>query len=151
MFRLLLWPHSAGRDRRLSCLSWKWRKRSSVKIRERTHEEATEHYTPEEKGAILRRHLVEGVTISHLYDELKLQPTVFYRWQKEFFENGNNGRISAFLGDRRRAAELFQQSWKNVRFESFGMIREAPAQNYRCFLTNFGSLLQTVMPGFTGI
>jgi len=89
--------------------------------------------------------------MSHLYDELELQPTVFYRWQKEFFENGNNGRISAFLGDRRRAAELFQQSWKNVRFESFGMIREAPAQNYRCFLTNFGSLLQTVMPGFTGI
>jgi hypothetical protein len=26
----------------LSCLSWKWRKRSSVKITERTHEEATE-------------------------------------------------------------------------------------------------------------
>src|ERR1700751_2591123 len=26
----------------LSCLSWKWRKRSSVKMTERTHEEATE-------------------------------------------------------------------------------------------------------------
>jgi hypothetical protein len=26
----------------LSCLSWKWRKRSSVKITERTHEETTE-------------------------------------------------------------------------------------------------------------
>lgn len=26
----------------LSCLSWKWRKRSSVKITERTHEKATE-------------------------------------------------------------------------------------------------------------
>jgi len=23
-----------------------------------------------------------------LCDELRLQPTVFYRWQKEFFENG---------------------------------------------------------------
>jgi transposase-like protein len=46
------------------------------------------HYTPEEKGAILRRHLVEGVPISDLCDELRLQPTVFYRWQKEFFENG---------------------------------------------------------------
>jgi transposase-like protein len=33
------------------------------------------HYTPEEKVAILRRHLVEGVPISHLCDELGLQPT----------------------------------------------------------------------------
>jgi transposase-like protein len=46
------------------------------------------HYTPEEKVAILRRHLVEGVPISDLCDEWGLQPTVFYRWQKEFFENG---------------------------------------------------------------
>ena len=28
--------------RQVSCLSWKWRKRSSVKITERTHEKATE-------------------------------------------------------------------------------------------------------------
>jgi transposase-like protein len=46
------------------------------------------HYTPEEKVVILRRHLVEGVPISDLCDESVLQPTVFYRWQKEFFENG---------------------------------------------------------------
>jgi transposase len=46
------------------------------------------HYTSEEKVAILRRHLVEGAPISDLCDELGLQPTVFYRWQKEFFENG---------------------------------------------------------------
>ena len=31
---------------------------------------------------------MEGVPISDLCDELGLQPTVFYRWQKEFFENG---------------------------------------------------------------
>jgi transposase len=49
------------------------------------------HYTPEEKVAILRRHLVEGVPISDLCDELGLQPTMFYRWQKEFFENGAGG------------------------------------------------------------
>jgi transposase-like protein len=45
-------------------------------------------YTPEEKVAILRRHLVEKEAISKLCDEVGLQPTVFYRWQKEFFENG---------------------------------------------------------------
>ena len=46
------------------------------------------HYAAEEKVAILRRHLVEEVPVSELCDKLGLQPTVFYRWQKEFFENG---------------------------------------------------------------
>lgn len=31
---------------------------------------------------------MEGVPISELCDDLGLQPTVFYRWQKEFFEDG---------------------------------------------------------------
>lgn len=46
------------------------------------------HYTAEEKVAILRRHLLVEEPISKLCDEFGLQPTVFYRWQKEFFENG---------------------------------------------------------------
>ncbi|MFZ1130307.1 MAG: transposase, partial [Terriglobales bacterium] len=46
------------------------------------------HYTAEEKVAILRRHLLDKVPVSDLCEELVLQPTVFYRWQKEFFENG---------------------------------------------------------------
>jgi transposase-like protein len=45
-------------------------------------------YTAEQKVAILRRHLVEQEPVSRLCDELGLQPTVFYRWQKEFLENG---------------------------------------------------------------
>ena len=32
--------------------------------------------------------MLEGAAVSTLCDELGLQPTVFYRWQKEFFENG---------------------------------------------------------------
>jgi putative transposase len=32
--------------------------------------------------------LLDKEPISKLCDELGLQPTVFYRWQKEFFENG---------------------------------------------------------------
>ena len=32
--------------------------------------------------------MLEQEPISKLCDELGLQPTVFYRWQKEFFENG---------------------------------------------------------------
>jgi transposase len=46
------------------------------------------HYTGEEKVTILRRQLLDKVPVSDLCEELGLQPTVFYRWQKQFFENG---------------------------------------------------------------
>jgi trehalose/maltose hydrolase-like predicted phosphorylase len=58
---------------------------------------------------------------------------------------------AAFLGDKQHALELFHQSWKNVWLEPYGMIRETPSQDYGCFLTNYGSLLQTVMLGYTGL
>jgi transposase-like protein len=45
-------------------------------------------HTAEEKIAVLRRHLLEQEPVSKLCDELGLQPTMFYRWQKDFFENG---------------------------------------------------------------
>ena len=46
------------------------------------------NYTAEEKVAILRRHLLEKTPVSDLCEEYHLQPTVFYRWQRDFFENG---------------------------------------------------------------
>ncbi len=46
------------------------------------------NYKPEEKVAIIKRHLIDRIPASDLCDEDKLQPTVFNRWQKEFFENG---------------------------------------------------------------
>jgi transposase len=45
------------------------------------------HYTPEEKVSIIRRHLIEKVAVSDMCQEHKLQPTIFYRWLIEFFEN----------------------------------------------------------------
>jgi transposase len=44
--------------------------------------------TPSEKVAILRRHLIDRVPVSDLCDEHQLSPTLFYLWQKQFFENG---------------------------------------------------------------
>jgi transposase-like protein len=46
------------------------------------------NYTPVEKVAILRRHLLDRVPVSELCDEYQLSPTLFYLWQKQFFENG---------------------------------------------------------------
>jgi len=45
-------------------------------------------FTPEQKVAIIRRHLLEQVPVSDLCDEYDLQPTVVYRWQRQLFEKG---------------------------------------------------------------
>ena len=59
--------------------------------------------TPPEKIAALKRHLLEGVPVSTICDELGIAPTVFYRWQKELFENGHtlfeNGRAAKAVDD----------------------------------------------------
>ena len=45
-------------------------------------------FTPQEKVNILKLHLLEHKPVSDLCDQYGLHPTVFYRWQKEFFEQG---------------------------------------------------------------
>lgn len=63
------------------------------------------HYSPEQKVAILRRHLVEKVPVSDLCNELHLQPTVFYRWLKEFFEQGSTAFRPSSNSESRRDKE----------------------------------------------
>ena len=46
-------------------------------------------FTPEQKVAIVRRHLLEGVPVSDLCDELGIHATQYYAWQKQLFEQGN--------------------------------------------------------------
>ena len=48
----------------------------------------SKNYTPVEKVAILKRHLIDRVPVSDLCDEHQLSPTLFYPWQKQSFENG---------------------------------------------------------------
>jgi len=45
-------------------------------------------YSPQEKVRILREHLIEKTPVSDVCERHGLNPTVFYRWQKIFFENG---------------------------------------------------------------
>jgi len=69
------------------------------------------HYTSEEKVSILRRHLLDHVAVSDLCEELGLQPTVFYRWQKEFFENG-----AAAFHSKERPARQVEEKQKRIEF-----------------------------------
>jgi transposase-like protein len=59
-------------------------------------------YTPEQKAAILRRHLVDKVPVSDLCDEYEIQPSVFYGWQRQLAENME---LALQAGGRRRKAD----------------------------------------------
>jgi transposase-like protein len=71
------------------------------------------HFTPEEKVAILRRHLVDRVPVSELCEELGLRPTVFYRWQKELFENG-----AAAFQSQERPQHQVEEKQKRIEHKS---------------------------------
>ena len=58
-------------------------------------------FTPEEKVAIVRRHLLENVPVSDLCDELGIHATQYYTWQKQLFE----GAAPAFERKKNKANE----------------------------------------------
>ncbi|MCA9527103.1 MAG: transposase [Myxococcales bacterium] len=45
------------------------------------------HFTPEQKAAIVRRHLIDKVEVSVICEENDIQPSVFYDWRNQLFEN----------------------------------------------------------------
>jgi len=45
-------------------------------------------FSGSEKVAIVKRHLIDAVPVSDLCEEQQIQPTLFYQWQKQLFENG---------------------------------------------------------------
>ena len=45
------------------------------------------NFTTEQKVAILQRHMVDKVPVSDLCNELEIQPSVFYQWQRQVFSN----------------------------------------------------------------
>jgi transposase len=64
------------------------------------------HFTPQEKVAVLKAHLLEKVPVSDLCDKHGIAVNLFYRWQKDFFENGHAAFAQA--GKRRKAVEDVQ-------------------------------------------
>jgi len=63
-------------------------------------------HSPAEKVAILRRHLLEHVAVSDLCDEVGIAPSLFYLWQREFFENGQ----AAFAKPNGRRAKKAEEA-----------------------------------------
>src|ERR1700757_3812011 len=59
------------------------------------------HFSPEQKVALLRLHLLEKKPVSDICQENNLAVNLFYLWQKQFFENGT--AAFAHAGKHRKA------------------------------------------------
>jgi len=55
-------------------------------------------FSPEKKISILRKHLVEKVSVPDVCEKHDLKPSVFYGWQKKLFENGADVLVSGRVG-----------------------------------------------------
>lgn len=51
-------------------------------------DEKRRRFSPEKKLEILREHLKNRVPISELCKRYGIHPNMFYRWEKQFFEQG---------------------------------------------------------------
>jgi transposase len=64
-------------------------------------------FTTEQKVTLLRRHLIDLVPVSKLCEEVKIQPGVFYHWQKVLFDNAS--RAFERAEDPRKTTKLEQK------------------------------------------
>src|SRR5215203_3628607 len=62
-------------------------------------------YSPEEKVRILRLNLPEGTAVSEICEREGIHPTLFYQWQRTFFENGAAAFSSPRTETKSSAAE----------------------------------------------
>lgn len=72
------------------------------------------NFTPEQKVNILREHLIEHVPVSDVCEKHHIQPTLFYQWQKTFFEKGT----AAFEGGRSSSRVVGSQERKLLALEN---------------------------------
>jgi transposase len=74
-------------------------------------------FTPDEKAAIVRQHLIEKVEISALCEQHDIQPSLYYLWRNQLFEHaaralqdrratGHDPQQQALEAERRKVAQL---------------------------------------------
>ena len=71
----------------------------------KTNNRKRKQFRATEKVSIIRKHLVEKQDVSDLCDEYGMAPSIYYRWQKKFFEGGEK----AFETTKETAVVRLQQ------------------------------------------
>ena len=91
------------------------------------------HFTPEQKVALLRLHLLEKKPISDICEEHRLSVNLFYLWQKQFFENGaaafaNSGKRSKAEADAKDRKSTALEDKLRVKNEVLAELMEEHVQ-----------------------
>jgi transposase len=63
------------------------------------------HHSPEQKAALLKRHLVDKVPVSQLCTESDRQPSVFYDWLRQLLERAPAAFVAPAGTSRERQLE----------------------------------------------
>jgi len=71
---------------------------------------ARRNHSPQQKAALLKRHHLGKEPVSSICDEKRLQPSVFYVWQRQLFENAE----TVFAGEAKRANSRERELAKRV-------------------------------------
>jgi transposase-like protein len=72
------------------------------------------HFSSQDKVKILRENLVDHKPISEICEKHEIQPSLFYSWQKTFFENG----AAAFEGTTTKAGRVSAEQKKIEKLEA---------------------------------
>ena len=59
-------------------------------------------HSVDQKVAILKRHFVDKVPVAQVCQEADIQPSLFYYWQKQLFENADRALEPADQGREKR-------------------------------------------------
>jgi transposase-like protein len=80
--------------------------------RESTMPRTRRHVDPKQKASALKRHFIEKVPASQICEEMgALQPSVFYHWAHQLFENAD----TVLTNSRARAGAREQQLEERIR------------------------------------
>ena len=82
-------------------------------------------FTTKQKATILRRHLVDKVPVSDLCDEYKIQPSVFYGWQRQLMVNMESA-LEANGSGRRSSGQTVQLERKVEAKDKSQVVRVPP-------------------------
>ena len=90
------------------------------------------HFTAEQKAAVLKRHLMGKEPISDLCDELGIQPSLFYEWQRKLFDHAalalDAGRAEPAAQGREKALEDKVQALEATLVKKNSVIAEISAE-----------------------
>jgi transposase-like protein len=78
-----------------------------MKTKMTTKKRKQKRFQPAEKVAIIREHLVEKKPVSDVCDQYGIHPSIYYRWQQQFFERGE--KAFASTNEKQAVKQLKQE------------------------------------------